>query len=364
MKRRDLLRASAVVPAVAATGTISEAEARNRHKGGGGKRDVTGMNVVLFITDQERAIMHFPKGWEAKHMPAATRLKRTGLTFNQAFCSTCMCSPSRATLLTGYFPAQHDVKDTLEEDMPDDEFPQNPLPLDLPNLATVMSAAGYHVPYKGKWHLSKPIEQDWTPEVVNQYGFERWNPPDAGANQDLDQFGGGDADNDGRYTDDDGPAPVGKEGVIEYLKSEAAKQQPFFLVVSLVNPHDVLAYPKTYEEGGYNHSDTNGDISLPKTAHESLATKPTAQRQFLALSAVGLGPLDTDEKKEEYINFYGNLMIESDKYLEDIIDTLETRICSTTRSSSRPPTTARWGRRTAACARRCSTSTRRRCGCR
>jgi choline-sulfatase len=323
MKRRDLLRASAVVPAVAATGTISEAEARNRHKGGGGKRDVTGMNVVLFITDQERAIMHFPKGWEAKHMPAATRLKRTGLTFNQAFCSTCMCSPSRATLLTGYFPAQHDVKDTLEEDMPDDEFPQNPLPLDLPNLATVMSAAGYHVPYKGKWHLSKPIEQDWTPEVVNQYGFERWNPPDAGANQDLDQFGGGDADNDGRYTDDDGPAPAGKEGVIEYLKSEAAKQQPFFLVVSLVNPHDVLAYPKTYEEGGYNHSDTNGDIGLPKTAHESLATKPTAQRQFLALSAVGLGPLDTDEKKEEYINFCGNLMIESDKYLEDIIDTLE-----------------------------------------
>jgi arylsulfatase A-like enzyme len=144
-----------------------------------------------------------------------------------------------------------------------------------------------------------------------------------GANQALDQFGGGDADNDGRYMDDDGPAPLGREGVIEYLKSEAAKQQPFFLVVSLVNPHDVLSYPNTYEEGGYNHSDTRGDIGLPKTAHESLSTKPTAQAQFLALSALGLGPLDSDEKKREYINFFGNLMIESDKYLEDILDTLE-----------------------------------------
>ncbi|MGH2615608.1 MAG: sulfatase-like hydrolase/transferase [Thermomicrobiales bacterium] len=342
MKRRELLRASTAVPAVAA-GSLAEAEARNKNRdkhknrkdrrkkrrkdrnkgGGGGKRDVSGMNVLVFITDQERAIMHFPRGWEAENMPAATRLRRHGLTFNQAFCNACMCSPSRATLLTGYFPAQHGVKDTLEENMPDDQFPQTPLPLDLPNLGTVMSAAGYSVPYKGKWHLSKPIVQDWTPEVVNQYGFERWNPPDAGANQDLDQFGGGDADNDGRYMDDDGPAPVGKEGVIEYLKSDAAKQEPFFLIVSLVNPHDVLAYPKTYEEGGYHHSDTNGDIELPQTVDEDLSTKPTAQRQFLAISNLGLGPLENDEQKREYLNFYGNLMIESDKYLEDILDTLE-----------------------------------------
>jgi arylsulfatase A-like enzyme len=334
MKRRDLLRVSASVPAIAATGAISEAEARNRHKkrkdrrkkrenqhkGGGGKRDVTGMNVILFITDQERMIMHFPRGWEAENMPAATRLKRTGLTFNRAFCNTCMCSPSRATLLTGYFPAQHGVKYTLEEDM--DEF-QVPLPLDLANLATVMSATGYQVPYKGKWHLSKPIEQDWTPEVVNQYGFERWDPPDAGANQDLDQFGGGHADNDGRFMDDDGPAAASREGVIEFLKSDAAKERPFFLVVSLVNPHDVLSYPRTYQKGGYHHSDTNGEIGLPQTIDEDLSTKPDAQQQVIALLALGLGPLITEEEQLDYLNFYGNLMIASDTYLADILDTLE-----------------------------------------
>ncbi|MBL8129176.1 MAG: sulfatase-like hydrolase/transferase, partial [Chloroflexia bacterium] len=64
------------------------------------------MNVLLFITDQQRATMHFPDGWEEQNLPGMTRLKQNGLTFNRAFCSACMCSPSRATLFTGYFPAQ------------------------------------------------------------------------------------------------------------------------------------------------------------------------------------------------------------------------------------------------------------------
>ena len=37
------------------------------------------------------------------------------------------------------------------------------------------------------------------PEDVNQYGFTRWDPPDAGANQDIPEEGGGSYDNDGRF---------------------------------------------------------------------------------------------------------------------------------------------------------------------
>ena len=94
-------------------------------------------------------------------------------------------------MLTGYFPAQHGVKYTLEEDMADDEFPQVELPENFKNIATVMAAAGYNVVYKGKWHLSKPAGTEWAPSDVDKYGFARWNPPDAGANQDIDQEGGG-----------------------------------------------------------------------------------------------------------------------------------------------------------------------------
>jgi hypothetical protein len=43
------------------------------------------MNVVLFITDQERAMQHFPRSWMAKHLPGLTRLQERGLTFDSGF---------------------------------------------------------------------------------------------------------------------------------------------------------------------------------------------------------------------------------------------------------------------------------------
>src|SRR5437016_1000953 len=104
MKRRDFLRAAAAaVPGIAA-GRVRDA---------GAAPGLRRMNVILFLTDQERAIQHFPPGWAARNLPGLTRLMANGLTFDRAFCSTCMCSPSRTTLLTGFFPAQHLVTDTL-----------------------------------------------------------------------------------------------------------------------------------------------------------------------------------------------------------------------------------------------------------
>jgi arylsulfatase A-like enzyme len=184
------------------------------------RRDLTGMNVLVFLTDQERAIQHFPPGWAERNLPGQERLRRTGVTFRRAFCNACMCSPSRATLMSGYFPAQHGVKWTLEQDMPATQYPQAELPLDLANIATVMAAAGYATPYKGKFHLTKPANADgiYVPDDVNKYGFERWNPQDAGANQDPNEFGGGDANNDGRIMHDNGPMQEGDEGVLSYLK--------------------------------------------------------------------------------------------------------------------------------------------------
>jgi arylsulfatase A-like enzyme len=190
---------------------------------------VAGMNIVLFISDQERAIQHFPRGWSRRHLPGFTRLQRRGLTFENAFCATAMCSPTRATMFTGYFPAQHGVKYTLEEDMDKAKWPQVELSPHFKNLGTVIGAAGYNVVYKGKWHLSKPAGTDWAPSDLAKYGFSRWSPPDAGANQDIDQEGGGKTDNDGNYMHQVGTAEAGTEGVLQYLNTAAAKQQPCFL---------------------------------------------------------------------------------------------------------------------------------------
>jgi choline-sulfatase len=320
LSRRELLERGATIAGTAfALGRVPSAWARAQ------RPRVAGMNIVMFITDQERAIQHFPRGWSRRHLPGFTRLQRYGLTFDNAFCNAAMCSPTRATLLTGYFTAQHGVKYTLEDDMSGKRFPQVELSTRFKNLASVMAAAGYTVVYKGKWHLSKPAagESDWAPSDVGQFGFGRWNPPDAGANQDLDQGGGGIYDNDGRFMNQQGSAAAGEEGALQYLNSAAVHQQPFFMIVSLVNPHDVLFYPsRKFSEAGYDDSWLMGEIGLPATVNESLDTKPSAQRQFLRICQL-LGKLDTHQKKRAYLNFYGNLMKLVDGYLVDVLDALE-----------------------------------------
>jgi choline-sulfatase len=140
------LKTKKLLDAARASGSALAEEVRKVAKRGAAERSMAGMNVVMFITDQDRAIQHFPRGWAKKNLHGLTRLQRHGVTFSNAFTNSCMCSPARATLMTGYFPAQHGVKYTLEEDMYDPrKYDQVPMPLHLPNIATVMKAAGYEV---------------------------------------------------------------------------------------------------------------------------------------------------------------------------------------------------------------------------
>src|ERR1044072_10002283 len=251
------------------------------------------------------------------------RLRKHGLSFERAFTNACMCSPARSTLMSGYFPAQHGVKYTLEEDMPASEYPQVELPTGLPNLATVMRAAGYNVVYKGKWHCSKPAGKEAVPADLEKYGFTRWNPPDAGANQGVPEAGGGFVDNDGRFMTSTGSPESGAEGGMEYLSSAAAKQQPFFMVISLVNPHDVLFYPnESFEEAGYDDSWLQGDIGVPARKEEDLSHKPSVQAEFLRIFNL-TGQLKTKAERRNYLNYYGNLMRSSDSYLVNVLNKLE-----------------------------------------
>jgi len=318
LSKRDLIKAAALT---SLAGLATGEEATGAAPGQKG----LGMNVVLFLTDQERKTMHFPQGWEQRNLPGLTRLKRHGLSFENAFANACMCSPARSTWMSGFFPAQHGVKYTLEEDMPASQYPQVELatPPLLKNIATVAAAAGYNPVYKGKWHLNKPAGQKWVPRDVEKYGFTRWNPQDAGADQSLPQAGGGSVNNDGRFMHDNGPVVLGKEGAIAFLKNQAVKSQPFFLIVSLVNPHDVLFYPNTYLQAGYDDSWLQGTIDVPSSINEDLSTKPVVQTQILNLMNGSFGTLSTVKTQRAYLNFYGNLIKSSDNYLVEILNTLD-----------------------------------------
>ena len=192
----------------------------------------------------------------------------------------------------------------------------------MANIATVMSAAGYNVVYKGKWHCSKPAGSTWSPSDLSTYGFSRWDPDDAGANQSLPEMGGGIANNDGRYMASVGDYTTGDEGALQFLTSAAASQQPFFMIISLVNPHDVLEYPRNLGAAGYSNEWLEGQIGLPATVGEDLKPKPRAQQAFLDIYNLS-GKPKTPRQQRDYINFYGNLMRASDNYLVNVLAALK-----------------------------------------
>lgn len=279
-------------------------------------------NLLLILTDQERATLWFPSDWESKHLPTMTRLKNNGLTFTRAFTCTSMCSPSRNTLFTGLFPAQHRVAETLSESDSAESQPQ--LDPTLPNLATCLKEAGYDVIYKGKWHMSKHVKAAdgrYLEDDISRYGFDSWDAPDAGGDTNIANFGGGTADNDLRFLSD----------AVAFLQSrrDNPSARPFCLIVSLVNPHDVLSYPKHYTAGGYTDdpwlNPTDPAIPLPPTTGENLQLnkKPTAHHEILNSLAVGLGPLLTETTQTNYLNFYGNLMKYVDGQIGQLMDVFD-----------------------------------------
>ena len=95
------------------------------------------------MTDEQRAVQHWPAGWADANLPSLDRRRAHGLNFNLAFANACQCSPSRSPFLTStYAPVNRAtlIPATL-----------NPA---LPNLATIFASAEYNVVYKGKWHLT------------------------------------------------------------------------------------------------------------------------------------------------------------------------------------------------------------------
>jgi len=278
-------------------------------------------DIVIFITDQQRATQHFPPGWEEENMPNLTFLKKNGFSFDRAFCNTCMCSPSRATLLSGTYPAQHGVTQTLTE-LGAYSPAEGQLNNANPNIMNMLQGNGYDVQYRGKWHLSKgqTTYDTLTHADVALYGAMGWVAPDAGEDANPLNFGGGYANHDAKYV----------QQAIEFLQQVKARRangdmKPYCLILSLVNPHDVLAYQKSAAAYGYNASQWAGrSIGLPATVNEDLLRnkKPVAQEQTLLLVNAGLGPLPTENDKLNYINFYGYLLNKVDTELSYVTKAL------------------------------------------
>ena len=283
------------------------------------------MNIVLFISDQERAIQHFPPNWLRKNLPGMRRLRRNGLSFERAFTSACMCSPSRATMMTGYFPAQHGVKYTLEDEHVPAEEPAGQHASALGDAEPRHGDEGGRLQRRLQGQVARLEAETRTgsrlppkpKSTASTAGTRRTPVP----TRNIEQAGGGKAENDRRFIKSTGEGA--EEGALQYLGTDAAQEQPFFMVISLVNPHDVLFYPKVFEEAGYGKRWLDGEMDPPPTLKEDLESKPSVQREFVKLMNTLGGQLKTPDRVRNYLNFYGNLMKKSDSYMVDVLDKLE-----------------------------------------
>jgi len=156
--------------------------------------------------------------------PNLDRIAREGVLFENAFVTTSLCSPSRASFLSGQMARQHGVainKQTLHPS--------------LPTFATALQAAGYDTGYFGKWHLGELPGGRYP-------GFRRWAGfPGQGRYQDpvftvdgQEVATQGHADD--RITD----------FALEFLREP--RSAPFLAVVSFKGPHGPLTPAERFQD--------------------------------------------------------------------------------------------------------------------
>ncbi len=164
--------------------------------------------------------------------PHLDALAAGGTRFAHSYCALPLCSPSRASLVTGLLPRRSGVT-TNHLHLPDG----------IPHLGGVFRAAGYATAWAGKWHV--PEEYPLAGEAIP--GFDNLPLPGRRTDRDgypvrLDGRPGNWDHNIGAYVDD----PVAEVAAAFIRRTHAA---PWLLGVSLMNPHDIC-FPEVYDRAG------------------------------------------------------------------------------------------------------------------
>lgn len=170
-------------------------------------------NILVLCMDQWDVHMDLPPGVE---LPAIQRLVGAGVSLANQYCTVPQCTPSRATMWTGQHAKNVGLWDNTNFAWTD------VLDEDVPTVGTMLREQGYYTAFKGKWHLSHP---ERSPDALEGYGFsdyqswgDNWGGPLQG--EELD-------------------GTVAFE-TVDWLRYRRPQDRPWFLVSSMVNPHDIM----------------------------------------------------------------------------------------------------------------------------
>ncbi len=202
VSRRRFLTAAGILPALAAV-TFGASFRTARYQPGPSlsKRP----NVLLILTDQQSNIALGANGNPYLKTPAMDSLAAEGVSFTQSYATYPVCSPSRSSLMTGRMPHETGVMKNRVA-----------IRAGLPTLGEHFRSQGYRTYYAGKWHLPQSFG--------DPPGFEKLTGGKGlGANMDE---------------------PLAT-AVVRFLTQQP--EQPFLLVASFMNPHDICHWIRGHE---------------------------------------------------------------------------------------------------------------------
>jgi arylsulfatase A-like enzyme len=181
-------------------------------------------NLVFILTDNQGAWTLGCYGNPDIRTPHVDRLAAEGIRFTRALSSNPVCSPTRATFLTGLIPSQHGVHSFLDPQFMMGPKAYNTLQ-EFTSLGEVLRDAGYTCGLSGKWHLGANL----TPSE----GFSFWiTKPDGGTREFYDQ----DVIEDGRVRKEAGyTTELWTRKGIEFI--ERNRERPFFLFLAYNGPY-------------------------------------------------------------------------------------------------------------------------------
>jgi arylsulfatase A-like enzyme len=244
-------------------------------------------NIVFILSDDHRWNHLGVKGHPWVQTPNLDRMASEGVLFNNAFCTTSLCSPSRASFITGQYAHHHGVKNNLK-------VWDNKNETVLEHLKKV----GYRTGFVGKWHMPGPL-----PKLR---GVDRFITFQARTGQGL-YFNcplfidGVETKREGTYITKDLT-----DYALDFIRQE--KDNPFCLYLAHKAPHGPFINPPDVDENLYKDESID---HLPKWAHRFSGM---ANGEIYGM---GLGSVEAKHKK------YNRLITSVDQQVGRVMDELD-----------------------------------------
>jgi len=251
-------------------------------------------NILFLITDQQTFGALGCTGNPDVKTPNLDRLAARGMRFTESYVAYPLCSPSRASIFSSRMPHELGISGN-----------NNAAELrkkGVPTLGELFHAAGYETAYAGKWHAFDAFPA-YNGGVVP--GFT------------VLPLEGKDPRHGDKKTEEKAPQcdPYIADAAVKFLRQPHAK--PFFLTVSLLNPHDICEF-SSYE--GFQKMPPADPAQLPPARPNSHdADKLPADLQKEVRKRAGW----SDLKWRQYLWVYYQLVESSDKLMGRVLAALE-----------------------------------------